>query len=176
PKFWRADVFQTGSVPIWSLARQRPASLHGLCDGVDVGCFRVDVQRRRIVLHDSDDFPGLGRRPTGPPVAAAPAVTLQLPERNGSVSVRVRAARIFSKTDIPQQFGRMSADFALPGVCDFAFAVKLNERAYQNGVFREGAVIAFERRFRLSCYMGPTGRQSRIQRIAEILRAPLSIG
>jgi hypothetical protein len=28
----------------------------------------------------------------------------------------------------------MSADLALSGVCDFAFADKLNERAYQNGV------------------------------------------
>ena len=55
---------------------------------------------------------------------------------------------IFSKTDVPQQFGRMSADLALSGVRDSAFAVKLNERAYQNRVlFCRGAIISFERRF-----------------------------
>ena len=148
-----------------------------LRDGVDVGCFRVDVQRRRIVLHHGDDLPGVRRRPTGAAVAAAPGVILQLPERDVSISVSVGAVRIFSKTDVPQQFGRMSADLALSGVRDSAFAVKLNERANQNRVlFCRGAVIAFERRFRLGGYIGPTGRQSRIQRIAEVLRAPLSVG
>jgi hypothetical protein len=44
------------------------------------------------------------------------------------------AARIFSKTDVLQQFGWMSADRTLSGVCGLAFAVELNERAYQNRV------------------------------------------
>jgi hypothetical protein len=45
----------------------------------------------------------------------------------------------------------MSADLALSGVCGFAFAVKLNERAYQDRVvLGHGAVIAFERRFSLA--------------------------
>ena len=77
----------------------RPASLHRLRDGLNIGCFRVDVQRRRIVLHHSNDFPGVRRRPTGAAIAAAPGVVLQLPERHVSVSVRMGAVRIFSKTD-----------------------------------------------------------------------------
>jgi hypothetical protein len=36
--------------------------------------------------------------------------------------------------------------------------------------------IAFERRFRLAGYIGPTGRQSRSHRISEVLRTPLSVG
>jgi len=80
---------------------------------------------------------------------------------------------IFSKTDVLQQFGWMPADLTLSGVCGFTFAVELNKRAYQNrGLFPWGAVITFERRFRLACHIGPAGRQFRI---AEALRAPSSV-
>ena len=101
PKFRRADLFQTGGVPVKPGGRQRPSSLHRFRDGIDIGRFRVDVQRRRIVLHQGDDPLGVRPRPTGAAVAAAPGIILKLPERNVSVFVRVGAVRIFSKTDIP---------------------------------------------------------------------------
>ena len=59
PKFRSADFSQTESVPIWSGARQRAASLYRLRDGLDVGRFRIDVKRRRLVLDHGDDLVGV---------------------------------------------------------------------------------------------------------------------
>src|SRR5580704_4090033 len=71
----------------------------------------------------------------------------------------------------------MPADLPLSSVCGLAFAVKLNERAYQSRVFfRRGAIVAFEGRSRLGGYIGPTSRQERIHSVAEVFRAPLSVG
>src|SRR4029079_1933476 len=124
-----------------------------------IGRFRIDVQRRRIVLYHGDDPLGVRPRPTGAAVAAAPGVVLQLPELDVSVWIGVGTVRIFSTADIPQQGGRMSADLTFPGIRRFAFAFKLNERADQSFVLRRcGAVIAFERRPRLGGYVRPTGR------------------
>src|SRR5581483_4198493 len=176
PKFRRTDLFQTGSVPISSRARQRLAGPRRLRNSNDVGCFRVDIQRGRIFLHRGDDLSGVRWRPTGAAVAATIRILFQLPERNVAVSVSVSALRISSKTDVPQQCSGMSADLAPSGVRGVAFAVKLNERAYEDRVLvRGGAVIAFEGGFRLSGYVGPAGHQERVQRIAEVLRAPLSV-
>src|ERR1700677_5028 len=91
--------------------------------------------------------------------------------------VCVLAVRIFSQTYSGQHLGWMPPDSALPGVCGLAFAVKLYERAEENGVFfRCNAVIAFERGFRFARHIGPAGRQFRIHRIAEVLRAPSPVG
>src|ERR1700761_1254506 len=70
----------------------------------------------------------------------------------------------------------MSADGALSGVGGLAFAIKLNERAYQNRIlFRRDTIIAFERRLRLTCHVGASSRQVRIHRIAKVLRALSSV-
>ena len=90
--------------------------------------------------------------------------------------VCVWTPRIFSKTDVSQQLGRMPANLALSGVCGLAFAVKLNERADQSRVlFRRDAVIAFERRNRLGGDIGSSGCQFRIHCITEVLRASFSV-
>src|SRR5207244_4961010 len=81
-----------------------------------------------------------------------------------------------SKTYLPQQDGRMPADVTLPGIGGLSLAVKLNERAHQDGIlFRGAAVITLEQGSRLGRQIGAAGRQIRIQRIAEILRAFLSV-
>src|ERR1700722_9183260 len=128
PKLGRANFPQAGSVPIGSSA---PASR----DGVDVVRFRINVNRRRIVLQHREDLPGVRWRPTGAAVAAAAGVLHQLSNRNVTVMVRVLAVRTFSHTYSCQHLGGVPTDCALPGVCGLAFAVKLHERAEENRVF-----------------------------------------
>jgi hypothetical protein len=66
----------------------------------------------------------------------------------------------------------MSTDGARSGVGGLAFAIELNKRARQGRIlFRRHTIIAFERRFRLTCHVGAAGRQVRIHGIAKILRA-----
>ena len=78
---------------------------------------------------------------------------------------------------LPQYNGRMSTDDALSGIGGLALAIKLNERAHQDGIlFRGVTIIAFERGFRLSCHVTAAGRQLRIQRIAEIPGTLSSVG
>src|SRR6476469_8149261 len=74
PKVRRADFSQAGSVPIRSRARRRPARLHRSRYGDDVGRFGIDVERRRLVLHQGQDLLGVRRGPAGTTVAAAGAV------------------------------------------------------------------------------------------------------
>src|SRR5207253_8379789 len=70
----------------------------------------------------------------------------------------------------------MPADLTLPGIGSLSLAVKLNERAHQDGIlFRGVAIIALERGFRLGRHVGAAGCQIRIQRIAEILRTPSAV-
>jgi hypothetical protein len=47
------------------------------------------------------------------------------------LSQGVRDVRLLSKTQAPQQYGRVTADLALSGVGGLASAVKLHERACQ---------------------------------------------
>ena len=101
PKFRGADFSQAGGVPIQSGARRRPTGLHRLRDGIDVGCFRVDVKRRRLVLQHGDDLLGVRRRPTGAAAAAPVGVILQPSKRNVALLVRVRAVRLFSTDTLP---------------------------------------------------------------------------
>jgi hypothetical protein len=98
PKVGRADIFQAGCVPIQPVVRKRVPSRDGVRDGVDVGCFRIDIQRRRIVLHQRNDLRNVRRGPTGATVAASAGVIDEFSKRNVSVRVGVLAARVFSKT------------------------------------------------------------------------------
>src|SRR5258708_12065292 len=70
----------------------------------------------------------------------------------------------------------MPADVTLSGIGGLSLAVKLNERAHQEGIlFRGVAIIALEQGSRLGRHVGAAGRQIRIQRIAEILRTLFTV-
>jgi hypothetical protein len=143
-----------------------------LRDGFDVVGFRIDVNSRWIVAQQRDDLLGIRSRPTGAAVAAAARVVHQIPERNIAVPVCIGTARIPFETYALERNGRMSANRTLPGVGRLAFSIELNERADQNSIlFCRVAIIAFERRFRLTGHIGAAGRQVRIERIAKIFGA-----
>ncbi|NDR58460.1 FadR family transcriptional regulator [Pseudoruegeria sp. M32A2M] len=57
PEFGSADCIETCRVPVEPGARQGASLLHRPCNGIDVAGFRVDVERRRIALHQREDFP-----------------------------------------------------------------------------------------------------------------------
>src|SRR6476620_10103706 len=71
----------------------------------------------------------------------------------------------------------MAADRPRSRICRFALTVELYERAAEAHVFScRVAIIAFEGRDRFFRHIGPAGRQLRIHRIAEILRAIYAVG
>lgn len=146
-------------------------------DGVDVVRFRIDVKRRRVVLDHRYDLPGVRRRPGRAAVAAPAGVVHQLSIQHITVLIGVRAVRIFSTTDAPQQHRRMPADGARPRIRGIAFAVELQERADQDRVLSlRVAIITFKRRDLLARHIRPAGRQFGIHRVAEVLRAAYSVG
>ena len=62
--------------------------------------FGIDVERRRLVLHQGQDPLGVRRSPAGTAVAAAGAVIHQRSKRNITLGVRVGSSRWLRVQDL----------------------------------------------------------------------------